>query len=207
MKINELIKAVTKDYMPIAKHVAEAKRNGDQLTDKEAKEYFELSNTLEFYKIIKGMFMEEVTKNKKMTQDLIVTGLLTTHTEQAEKDGKKVDVDVVDQSMDERIDLVPESVYQPMFEKMVKSHLENIEAFKKRGDKESLAKEELELNILNGWLPKEATKEDVEQYLNEYYPSGIEKKSMGLVIKEVKNAFDRVDGKMVSQCVMAKIVG
>ena len=54
---------------------------------------------------------------------------------------------------------------------------------------------------------KETTKEDVEQYLNEYYPSGIEKKSMGLVIKEVKNAFDRVDGKMVSQCVMAKIVG
>jgi len=207
MKINELIKAVTKDYMPIAKRVAEAKRNGDKLSDEEAKEYFELSNTLEFYKIIKGMFMEEVTKNKKMTQSLIDAGLLTTHTEQAEKDGKKVDVDVVDQSMDERIDLVPESVYQPMFEKMVKSHLENIEAFKKRGDNESLAKEELELNILNSWLPKETTKEDVEQYLNEYYPSGIEKKSMGLVIKEVKNAFDRVDGKMVSQCVMAKIVG
>ena len=206
MKINELIKAVTKDYMPIAKRVAEAKRNGDKLSDEEAKEYFELSNTLEFYKIIKGMFMEEVTKNKKMTQSLIEAGLLTTHTEQAEKDGKKVDVDVVDQSMDERIDLVPESVYQPMFEKMVKSHLENIEAFKKRGDNESLAKEELELNILNSWLPKETTKEDVEQYLNEYYPSGIEKKSMGLVIKEVKNAFDRVDGKMVSQCVMAKII-
>ena len=207
MKINELIKAVTKDYMPIAKHVAEAKRNGETITEKEYKEYFELSNTLEFYKIIKGMFMEEVTKNKKMTQDLITAGLLTTHTEQAEKDGKKVDVNVVDQSMDDRIDLVPESVYQPMFEKMVKSHLENIETFKKRNDTESLAKEELELNILNGWLPKETTKEDVEQYLNEYYPSGIEKKSMGLVIKEVKNAFDRVDGKMVSQCVMAKIVG
>lgn len=207
MKINELIKAVTKDYMPIAKRVAEAKKNGDKLDEEMGKEYFELSNTLEFYKIIKGMFMEEVTKNKKMTQDLIVAGLLTTHTEQAEKDGKKVDVNVVDQSMDERIDLVPESVYQPMFEKMVKSHLENIETFKKRNDTESLAKEELELNILNGWLPKETTKEDVEQYLNEYYPSGIEKKSMGLVIKEVKNAFDRVDGKMVSQCVMAKIVG
>jgi uncharacterized protein YqeY len=206
MKINELIKAVTKDYMPIAKRVAEAKRNGDKLSDEEAKEYFELSNTLEFYKIIKGMFMEEVTKNKNMTHSIIDAGLLTTHTEQAEKDGKKVDVDVVDQSMDERIDLVPESVYQPIFEKMVKSHLENIEAFKKRGDNESLAKEELELNILNSWLPKETTKEDVEQYLNEYYPSGIEKKSMGLVIKEVKNAFDRVDGKMVSQCVMAKII-
>ena len=153
MKINELIKAVTKDYMPIAKRITEAKKRGDKLDEEMAKKYFELSNTLEFYKIIKGMFMEEVTKNKKMTQDLIAAGLLTTHTEKAEKDGKKIDVEVVEQSMDERIDLVPESVYQPMFEKMVKGHLENIETFKKRNDIESLTKEELELNIFSGWLP------------------------------------------------------
>ena len=206
MKINELIKAVTKNYMPVAKLIAEAKKKGDKLDEEMAKEYFELSNTLEFYKIIKGMFMEEVTKNKKMTQDLIVAGLLTTHIEQAEKDGKKVDVEVVEQSMDERIDLVPESVYQPMFEKMVKGHLENIETFKKRNDIESLAKEELELNILNSWLPKEATKEDIIEYLNEHYPSGIDRKLMGKVIGEVKSAFDRVDGKVVADCVKTKLI-
>lgn len=206
MKINELIKAVTKNYMPVAKLIAEAKKKGDKLDEEMAKEYFELSNTLEFYKIIKGMFMEEVTKNKKMTQDLIVAGLLTTHIEQAEKDGKKVDVEVVEQSMDERIDLVPESVYQPMFEKMVKGHLENIETFKKRNDIESLAKEELELNILNSWLPKEATKEDIIEYLNKHYPSGIDRKLMGKVIGEVKSAFDRVDGKVVADCVKTKLI-
>ena len=206
MKINELIKAVTKDYMPIAKHVAEAKRNGSNLTNEEAKKYFELSNTLDFYKIIKGMFMEEVTKNKKMTQDLISSGLLTIHIEQAEKDGKKIDVEVVNQSMDERIDLVPESIYQPLFEKMVKSHIENIETFKKRGDKESLAKEELELNILNSWLPKEATKEDIDEYLNQHYPNGVEKKSMGIVINEIKNAFDRVNGGLIASCVKSRLV-
>ena len=199
MKINELIKAVTKDYMPVAKRIAEAKKSGDKLDEEMAKEYFELSNTLEFYKIIKGMF-------KKMTQDLIVAGLLTTHIEQAEKDGKKVDVEVVEQSMDERIDLVPESVYQPMFEKMVKGHIENIETFKKRNDIESLAKEELELNILNSWLPKEATKEDIIEYLNEHYPSGIDRKLMGKVIGEVKSSFDRVDGKVVADCVKTKLI-
>lgn len=206
MKINELIKAVTKNYMPVAKLITEAKKKGDKLDEEMAKEYFELSNTLEFYKIIKGMFMEEVTKNKKMTQDLIAAGLLTTHTEKAEKDGKKVDVEVVEQSMDERIDLVPESVYQPMFEKMVKGHLENIETFKKRNDIESLTKEELELNILNSWLPKEATKEDIIEYLNEHYPSGIDRKLMGKVIGEVKSAFDRVDGKVVADCVKTKLI-
>lgn len=206
MKINELIKAVTKNYMPVAKLIAEAKKRGGKLDEEMAKEYFELSNTLEFYKIIKGIFMEEVTKNKKMTQDLIVAGLLTTHIEQAEKDGKKVDVEVVEQSMDERIDLVPESVYQPMFEKMVKGHIENIETFKKRNDIESLAKEELELNILNSWLPKEATKEDIIEYLNKHYPSGIDRKLMGKVIGEVKSSFDRVDGKVVADCVKTKLI-
>ena len=43
-------------------------------------------------------------------------------------------------------------------------------------------------------------------YLNEYYPSGIEKKSMGLVIKEVKNALLGADGKLVSECVKSRLV-
>jgi hypothetical protein len=201
MNINDLIKAVTKDYMPIAKFVSEAKRNGEVLSEEKAKEYFELSNTLEFYKIIKGMFMEQVTKNNEMINNLIKEGLLTTHKEKAEKNGQEVEVDVIDQSMDERINLVPESVYQPLFEKMVKGHLENIEQFKKRNDKENLAKEELELKILNSWLPKEATKEDVIAWLNENYPDGITQKEMGPTIGKVKKAFSRADGKMVSECV------
>ena len=206
MKINELIKAVTKDYMPVAKRIAEAKKSGDKLDEEMAKEYFELSNTLEFYKIIKGMFMEEVTKNKKMTQDLIVAGLLTTHIEQAEKDGKKVDVEVVEQSMDERIDLVPESVYQPMFEKMVKNHMENIAEFTKRNDTISIIKEQIELDVLNNWLPKEASEQEILSYLNDHYPNGVEKKLMGKVMGEVKSAFDRVNGKLASECIRKILV-
>ena len=57
MKINELIKAVTKDYMPVAKRIAEVKKRGDKLYEEMAKEYFKLINTLELYKIIQGMFM------------------------------------------------------------------------------------------------------------------------------------------------------
>ena len=206
MKINELIKAVTKNYMPVAKRIAEAKKSGDKLDEEMAKEYFELSNTLEFYKIIKGMFMEEVTKNKKMTQDLIVAGLLTTQIEQAEKDGKKVDVEVVEQSMDERIDLVPESVYQPMFEKMVKNHMENIAEFTKRNDTISIIKEQIELDVLNNWLPKEASEQEILSYLNDHYPNGVEKKLMGKVMGEVKSAFDRVNGKLASECIRKILV-
>ena len=64
-----------------------------------------------------------------------------------------------------------------------------------------LKKEEYELKVLEEFLPKEATKEDVIKWLNENYPNGITQKEMGPTIGKIKNAFERVDGKMVSECV------
>lgn len=55
--------------------------------------------------------------------------------------------------------------------------------------------------VLDSLLPELPTKEDIEDYLKEYYPNGIEKKSMGIVIKEVKDALLGADGKLISECV------
>ena len=204
MKINELIKAVTKDYMPIKKKMMEAQREGLTLSVTDEQTYFELNTTLELYKILKGVFMEEVTHNKEMNKNLIKSGVLTTHIEKAEKDGKEIDVEVIDQSMDFRIDNVPEDIQKELLEKMVKSHKENIEKNYKNKP-ELLRKEAFELCVLEQFLPKEATKEDIMNYINEYYPNGIEQKSMGKVIGEVKKAFERADGKLVAECVKSKI--
>ena len=51
-----------------------------------------------------------------------------------------------------------------------------------------------------------ASQEDIENYLNKKYPNGIEKKSMGIVIKEVKTEFVGVDGGMVANLVKTKLV-
>ena len=204
MKINELIKAVTKDYMPIKKKMMEAQREGLTLSVTDEQTYFELNTTLELYKVLKGVFMEEATKNKDMINDLIKKEILHTEIKQAEKDGKKVDVEVIVESMDFRIDNVPEDIQRGILEKMVKSHKENVEKNYKNNP-ELLRKEAFELCVLEQFLPKEATKEDIMEYLNEYYPNGIEKKSMGLVIKEVKEALLGADGKLVSECVKSII--
>jgi len=153
--------------------------------------------------------METIVKdeNGKVTEYFVKNNLITFHKEIAkDKNDNEVEVDVVNESMDARIDMLPEEFTQPIIEKMVTAHNKNIEGYKKSGNNELLRKEQYELEVLNSFLPKEATQEDVMEYLNEYYPSGIERKSMGLVIKEVKSAFDRVDGKMVAQCVNTKIV-
>ena len=204
MKINELIKAVTKDYMPIKKKVMEAQREGFELSIEDEQNYFELNTTLELYKVIKGVFMEEVTKNKDMINDLIKKEILHTEIKQAEKDDKKIDVEVIVESMDFRIDNIPEDIQKSILEKMVKSHKENIEKNYKNNP-ELLRKESFELYVIEQFLPKEATKEDILNYINEYYPNGIEQKSMGKVIGEIKNAFERANGKLIAECVKSKI--
>lgn len=65
-----------------------------------------------------------------------------------------------------------------------------------------LARQELEqANVLEQLLPKIPTAEDVQAYLNSHYPDGIDKKQMGVVIKEVKSVLVGADGKLVSDCV------
>ena len=97
--------------------------------------------------------------------------------------------------------MLPDEFILPILEKMVNAHKENIKGYENSGNNELLRKEKYELGVIEGFLPKETSQEDVIEYLNQYYPNGVEQKSMGLVIKEVKNAFARVDGKMVSECV------
>ena len=77
-----------------------------------------------------------------------------------------------------------------------------------QNNRKDLADAELaQAKVLSDLLPVLPTKKDILVYLNKYYPNGIEKKSMGLVIKEVKGALIGADGKLVSECVKAIIVG
>ena len=93
-----------------------------------------------------------------------------------------------------------------LLQKMVKEREESAKIYKD-ADREELAEAELaQANVISELLPKVATQDDVELYLNEYYPNGIEKKSMGIVIKEVKSAFIGVDGGMVANLVKNKLV-
>ena len=190
INVNEELKRVMEEIKPL------------KLKKEENQELKELEMKASFLKIIKSLFMEEVTKNKKMNDALLKSGLLTTHTEQAEKDGKVVEVEVIDQSMDERITMIPEDIQRGIFEGLAKSHKENLALLKNSADFE---KEKFELDILLGWLPKEAGKEEIMAKLQELYPDGIDQKMMGPTIGRMKKEFERVDGKLLSECVKSWI--
>lgn len=204
MKISELIKEVTKEYMPLYKDIKQREKVGASVTAEEAQKLFELSTKLDLFKILKSSFMETIVKDEKgkVTEYFVNNKLITFHKEKAiDKNDKEVEVDVVNESMDARIDMLPVEFTQPLIEKMVTAHKANVDGYTKSGNTELLKKEEYELSVLESFLPKEATKEDVMTWLNENYPNGITQKEMGPTVGKVKSTFDRVNGKMVAECV------
>jgi len=212
VNVNEELKRVMEEIKPLKiKKEVERKKQSEMRArgilinvklDEDDQKLKELEMKASFLKIIKSLFMEEVIKNKKMNDALLKSRLLTTHTEQAEKDGKIVEVEVIDQSMDERIAMIPEDIQRGIFEGLAKSHKENLALLKNPADFE---KEKFELDILLGWLPKEAGKEEIMAKLQELYPDGIDQKMMGPTIGRMKKEFERVDGKLLSECVRSMV--
>ena len=169
-----------------------------------------LKKRLGVMKFIKTAFMEFLTNSENFKQIMEFKNedkkpLYPSHIETVKDNNKEVEVTVFDQDMNTRIELLPENVQQSIISEMARVRNKNIDAYSKAGRAELVEKEKFEYDVLSEFLPKEASESDIIEYLNEYYPNGVEKKYMGKVINEVKSAFERVNGKMVAQCVNAKI--
>ena len=90
--------------------------------------------------------------------------------------------------------------------KMVKERIDTAAVYTNAGRIDLADNETLEANIIKELLPKEVTKDDIEKYLNSNYPNGIEKKSMGIVIKEIKEKLIGDDGKLAADIVKTRLI-
>lgn len=171
-----------------------------------------LKKRLGVMKFIKTAFMEFLTDTENFNKILGFKNsdnnpLYPSHIDKVkDKNGNDVEVTVFDQDMNERIELLPDDVQKTIITEMVRVREKNIKAYGNAGRPELVEKEQFEYDVLSEFLPKEATESDVMEYLNEYYPTGVEKKFMSKVINEVKSAFERVNGGMVANCVKTKLV-
>lgn len=93
-----------------------------------------------------------------------------------------------------------------ILQKMVKQREEAVYYCKVANRPDLLEDELSELEILLTLLPEIPSEEDIIKYLDDYYPNGIEKKAMGLVIKELKAKFMGVDGKMIADIVKERLI-
>ena len=88
-----------------------------------------------------------------------------------------------------------------LIRKMIDDRMNSAEIYK-NNNRQDLANDELaQADVLQALLPALPTEDDIREYLYEHYPQGIEKKQMGLVIKEVKINLLGADGKLISECV------
>ena len=93
-----------------------------------------------------------------------------------------------------------------ILQKMVKQREEAVYYCKVANRPDLLEDELSELEVLLTILPEIPSEEDIIKYLDDYYPNGIEKKAMGLVIKELKAKFMGVDGKMIADIVKDRLI-
>ena len=204
--INEKIVDAMKKYKDVCKQVTEMSKEENMSDEREeiyrtaqsAKNY--LKQTLDVYKLIKTAFMEYVTDDKGC-DELVKRGVLTFHMEKDEKTQK--DFRVIEQEVSERIVMLPEDVQNEIMEKMVGVRRKNVDIYTKNGRPEMASAEQKELDIINTLLPKEATREDIEEAVRKNYPDGITPGMMKTVIGETKAMFTRVEGKLVAQVVQS----
>lgn len=88
-----------------------------------------------------------------------------------------------------------------LINKMISDRVNSAEIYAQNNRQDLADAEYAQAKVLQELLPALPTKEDIENYLNENYPDGIEKKMMGVVIKEIKENLLGADGKTVADCV------
>lgn len=88
-----------------------------------------------------------------------------------------------------------------LINKMISDRANSAEIYAQNNRQDLADAEYAQAKVLQELLPALPTKEDIENYLNENYPDGIEKKMMGVVIKEIKENLLGADGKTVADCV------
>jgi len=100
---------------------------------------------------------------------------------------------------------------QKLLRSLVKQRRDSIEQYDKAGRQELVAKEQAEIDVIEGYLPQAASAEVIEQaVMAAIAESGASSmKDMGKVMKAVQAALTgkNADGRVISEVVKAKLTG
>ncbi len=107
-------------------------------------------------------------------------------------------------AIEQKTDLVPDADFISVVQKEVKKRRDSIEQFEKGGRPELAAKEKAELTVLEAYLPKAMSPDELEALVKAciHETGAASKKDMGSVIRAVQaKAAGRAEGKVISQLV------
>lgn len=101
---------------------------------------------------------------------------------------------------------IDDSIEISILQKMIKQREESVKEYLNGNRKDLADSEQIEINIIKEFLPAIPTKNDIENYINTNYPDKIEKKMMGVVVKEIKEKLVGADGKLVADVVKENLI-
>ena len=100
---------------------------------------------------------------------------------------------------------------QKLLRSLVKQRRDSIEQYEKAGRQELVDKEQAEVDIIETYLPKAASQEEIEQIITAVIAEtgASSMKDMGKVMKAAQAALagKNADGRLVSEIVKAKLAG
>ena len=107
-------------------------------------------------------------------------------------------------AMEKKLDVLPDADFIAVAQKEVKKRKDSITQFEQGGRPELAAKEQQELVVIEEFLPKQLSVEEIKALIQAAIAEtgATSKKQMGLVVKAVQaKAAGRADGKTVSTLV------
>jgi hypothetical protein len=101
---------------------------------------------------------------------------------------------------------------QQILTTLIKQRRESVEQFTKGNRPELAAKEQAEIALIEGYMPKAASEEDIKKLVDEALAGQtLGPKDMGMAMKAVQARIQaaglRADGRQVSEIVKAKLAG
>ena len=87
-----------------------------------------------------------------------------------------------------------------ILKKMADERKESIKIYEENNRADLADKEKAELTIIKEFLPAEVTEDQIKEAINEVVISGValERKNMGVFMKQIKQKYPMADGKVVS---------
>jgi uncharacterized protein len=121
---------------------------------------------------------------------------------------RMVKASVMNREIEKGSDLTDEELTKAM-QSLVKQRRDSIEQYEKAGRQELADKERAEIEVIEGYLPQAATREEIEQAVAAAISetNATSMRDMGAVMKatQARLAGQSVDGRMVSEIVKAKL--
>ena len=139
---------------------------------------------------------------KDLKQAMLDKDIITKNTIQS------IRASILQEEKDKQIE-ADDKLIENILLKEKKKRVDALEQFEKANREDLINQTKRELTIIEGYLPQQLTREEVEQEVDKYMKplSDITIKEMGPIIKDLKNKFgSSIDGKMLSEVVREKIL-